>query len=206
MLVRVLEHRFSQDISSHRSLFLITGKTTEALLFWSTAFVMRKDCYATTSSIVLMMMVVNCCLPLLVLSRPNTKVKDLYSLTNQQFKKASLLSQKLKWRDSIAKKKLVNDIEEGIVPLNSNEGRMTLRDIYLMHPEYAEYDFDKFSSRLSSIRKTIKGLIKRADEDQEAFETFSKNHEISLCCKKGVALIFIVYVHPTGFLTDSIPH
>ena len=54
---------------------------------------------------------------------------------------------------------LYDDVNNGIVPLDSKgPGKMTLKDIYLMRPEYVLCDFKKFSSRLNSIRKSIKGL------------------------------------------------
>ena len=95
---------------------------------------------------------------------------------------------KVKWRNSHAKEKLFNDLNNGLVPLDSKEignNKMAIRDIYLMHPEYAAYDYEKFSSRLASIRKTVKEMNTRADEDQEAFDIFVRNHDVSLFSKMG---------------------
>jgi len=87
---------------------------------------------------------------------------------------------KVKWKKSIAKQMLYKDIREGRVPLESKDAdgkaTMNLKDIYEMHPEYAEYHYDKFSSRLSSLRKTIKDCNHRAGLDQEAFDNYKKNH------------------------------
>ena len=54
-----------------------------------------------------------------------------------------------------------------------------------MHPEYSAYDYKKFASRLSSIRNTIKKLNNRADEDQDAFNCFVQNNDVSYYSKKG---------------------
>ena len=89
----------------------------------------------------------------------------------------------VKWRNSVAKMKLYEDVNTGKVPIDSKEqgnNRMSLKQIYLMHPEYADYDFQKFSNRLSSIRKTVTELKDRAVEDQKAFDLFVRNNEVSL--------------------------
>jgi hypothetical protein len=70
---------------------------------------------------------------------------------------------KIKWKDSKAKALLCDDIMNGmIIPLHATDGAMNkkkssgkLLDIYSMRPEYAEYSYAKFSSRLLSIWKTI---------------------------------------------------
>ena len=51
-----------------------------------------------------------------------------------------------------------------------------------MHPEY---NYSKFSSRLSSLRKTIQISDRRADLDQEAFELFVQNNPILYYSHKG---------------------
>ena len=48
-----------------------------------------------------------------------------------------------------------------------------------MRLEYAEYHYNKFSSRLSGLWKTIKENDKRAQDDQEAFDLFAQNNPIS---------------------------
>jgi hypothetical protein len=79
-------------------------------------------------------------------------------------KKAAKEKEKFKepdvtWNKSEARSLLYNDIVEGKVPLDATDadGRSTmlLRDIYLMHPQFADYDYEKFSSRLSSLRDAV---------------------------------------------------
>jgi hypothetical protein len=96
---------------------------------------------------------------------------------------------KVKWKKSKARRLLYKDIVEGEVPPDATDadGRSTMQlsDIYLMHEEFAEYDYEKFSSRLSSLRKIIKDADNRAQADQEAFENFKNNHPVSLYSHKG---------------------
>ena len=112
---------------------------------------------------------------------PSQFFNDVLADNNVKF-----VEPKIKWRNSAAKKKLYDDVNNGIVPLDSKgPGKMTLKDIYLTRLEYAAYDFKKFSSWLNSIRKSIKGLASRANQDQEAFDLFVQNNEVSLFSKKG---------------------
>ena len=97
---------------------------------------------------------------------------------------------KIKWKKSKAKQLLYQDIRDGRVPLNSKDengkSTMNLRVIYDMRPEYSEYHYDKFSSRVSSLRKTIKDCNNRAELDQEAFDNYKTNHpNISFYSHKG---------------------
>ena len=93
------------------------------------------------------------------------------------------------WAKSKAKRLLYKEILRGDVPLESkyadNTSTMKLKDIYMMHPEYAEYKYEKFSGRLSSLRKTISVNQKRADDDQDAFDLFVQNNPISYYSQKG---------------------
>lgn len=104
--------------------------------------------------------------------------------TNATFKEP-----KIKWKKSKAKSLLYKDIKEGRVPLEAKDEngktQMDLKDIYAMHPEYKEYDYSKFSSRVSSLRKTIKELKDRAAVDLELFNNFKANHPPSLFSHKG---------------------
>jgi len=88
---------------------------------------------------------------------------------------------KIKWKKSKAKQLLYTDLKEGLVPLEAKDehgkSTMKLNDIYNMRPEYAEYHYDKFSSRLSSLRKTVKDRIERQRLDQEAFDNYRTNHK-----------------------------
>ena len=62
---------------------------------------------------------------------------------------------------------------------------MKLAEIYSMRPEYALYDYAKFSGRLSSLRTTIRNYRKRAEEDQDALDVFIQNNPISYYSHKG---------------------
>jgi hypothetical protein len=60
----------------------------------------------------------------------------------------------VKWKESKARRLLYKDVVEGRVPQDAadadGQSTMQLGDICLMHPEFAECDCKKFSSRLSS--------------------------------------------------------
>ena len=87
---------------------------------------------------------------------------------------------KIKWKRSKAKALLEKDILEGRVPREAKDekGRSTrkLRDIYDSRPEFAEYHYSKFSSRLSGLRKTVTESLNRAVIDQDAFNNYTQNH------------------------------
>ena len=86
-----------------------------------------------------------------------------------------------------SKKLLYKDIMRDLVPLKSKDehNNMTLREIYCMRPDYAEYHYNKFSSRLSGLQKTIEKYIQRANNDQEAFDIFDQNNPILHYNHKG---------------------
>ena len=95
---------------------------------------------------------------------------------------------KTKWRKSEAKKLLYKDIMEGRVPIDAKEdgnNKLALKDIYSLRPEYAEYDYNKFSSRISSIRSTMKKNISRAKDDQAAFDLYVETNPVSYFSHKG---------------------
>ena len=78
----------------------------------------------------------------------------------------------------------------GLVPKEAkdqqNKSTMRLRDICNMHPEeHHLHDCRKFSSRLSRLRKKIRNLNSRAEDDQRAFDLFVANHPVSLVSSKG---------------------
>ena len=102
---------------------------------------------------------------------------------------------KVKWKDSAARRLLYNDIKDRVIPLESkfDDGTltMTLQEIYVSRPEFAAYDYNKFSSRLATIRGIIQQSEKRADEDNEAFELYISHHPVSLYDRKG-------YIHWQG--------
>jgi hypothetical protein len=96
---------------------------------------------------------------------------------------------KIKWKDSEARQILYKDVKERVIPLEAkyNDGTptMTLEEIYASRPEFAAYDYNKFSSRLATIRNTIKQLEERTDADEAAFATFADNHPVSHYDRKG---------------------
>jgi len=95
---------------------------------------------------------------------------------------------KIEWKDSKAKKLLYKDIKEGRVPLDAKEdgnNKMELKDIYSMHAEYAEYDYAKFSSRVSSVRGTVKNNTIRAIDDQHAFDLYVEINPVSYFSHNG---------------------
>lgn len=88
----------------------------------------------------------------------------------------------IKWEDSKAKALLRKDIIDGIVPLEAkddhNKSTMPLWDIYHSRIEFAEYKYEKFSGRLSSLRNTLANEFDRAALDQASFDNYKKNHPV----------------------------
>jgi hypothetical protein len=87
---------------------------------------------------------------------------------------------KIPWKKSEAKRLLYKDIMDGEVPLEAKDAvgisTMPLHEIYIERAEYSLYSYEKFSSRLSSLRKTIKEANMRAKDDEEAFKNYKENH------------------------------
>ena len=75
----------------------------------------------------------------------------------QAAKEPAFEEPKIKWKKSNARALLLEDLCNGLVPLeakdNSGKSTMKLKDIYAMRPEYAAYDYKKFLSRLSAFHK-----------------------------------------------------
>ena len=98
---------------------------------------------------------------------------------------------KIKWQDSRAKALLYRDVLKGIVPIKAtdeqNKSTGKLQDIYRMHPEYAEYDYKKFSARLSNIQKSVASTQKRSESDRNALVKYIQNHSVSTVSHKGYA-------------------
>ena len=90
----------------------------------------------------------------------------------------------VKWRKSEAKKILYNLLMTGAIPIEEDKS-MPARDVYIMDPAFAEYDFDKFKSGLNRIRKKIIELDNRADEDLKAFRNYKQHHKPSIFSHKG---------------------
>ena len=109
--------------------------------------------------------------------------------TEEANKKEDWDEPKPKWRKSKARKLLYLDIVEGRVPRTAKDenGRLTakLKDIYNSRPEFQQYHYSKFSSRLSTLRNTIASKDSRKDLDQEAFDNYVANHPISYFSHKG---------------------
>ena len=87
----------------------------------------------------------------------------------------------IRWEDSKAKELLRADIKEGRVPRVAKDpitkkSTMKLKDIYNLRPECKEYDYKRFSSRLSSLCKTVNNCDRRMKADQLAFDNFLENH------------------------------
>ena len=115
---------------------------------------------------------------------------------NTNKRKKKFVEPEISWQDSNAKKELYNAIMSNDIPstpngVNKHGHTMTLKDIFHEIPELAFYDYTKLSSRLSSLRATVKALNGRAEEDQRAFDKFKQLHPPSLCSKKG-------YIHWQG--------
>ena len=87
---------------------------------------------------------------------------------------------KIKWADSEARRLLYQDVKDGKV-----DNMMSLKDVYSQRPEFAAYDFEKFSSRLATIRSSVTKLQERADDDLSAFDKYVSNHPISVYDRKG---------------------
>jgi len=84
-----------------------------------------------------------------------------------------------KWGKSHARKLLYNDIKEGIVQIDGKVDNKLCTKVYAMHSEYAEWNFDKFPSRIRGIQKIIKKNLERADDDQASFNKFCENNPVS---------------------------
>ena len=82
---------------------------------------------------------------------------------------------RIKWADSEARRLLYEDVKNGDI-----DDTMAVKDVYVQRPEFAAYDFEKFSSRLKTIKSSINKLKARADDDERAFQQYVSNHPISL--------------------------
>ena len=109
------------------------------------------------------------------------------SIRSANSKKGEPREPAIKWKKSKAKKLLYSDLMEGVLDLEpeEEETQEILEGIYAMHPEYAEYKFSRFASRLKTLRKTILTCNARAEEDKKHFLAFFKNNPASECSHKG---------------------
>jgi hypothetical protein len=96
---------------------------------------------------------------------------------------------KIKWKNSVARSLLYKDLKEGHVPLEDTDengnSTMALEDIYAMRIEYSYYVYEKFSSRLKSLRAIVKENNNRAEEDQRSFDNFVAIQPVSHFSHKG---------------------
>jgi hypothetical protein len=102
--------------------------------------------------------------------------------------KTKFLEPKIKWAKSPARKLLYTDVKEGSVPLDAIvDGKRTTdnKEVYMMHPEYSEWNIDSFGRRLGGLRKFITAKNVRAEDDQKAVNKFVENNELSTMSHKG---------------------
>lgn len=84
------------------------------------------------------------------------------------------------WQDSMAKKLLEKDIDEGKVTSN-----MLPSEVYEMHPEYKQYDKKNFGSNLRNLRKSIGKEKERAAFDRAAFLHDRRIHPPAAVTSRG---------------------
>jgi hypothetical protein len=89
-----------------------------------------------------------------------------------------------KWEKLEAFKLLERDIRKGAVPLEAPEGG-DWEAVYLMHPEYVDFDHSLFQERLGNLRKAASKHLSRAEEDEEAFNAYLGLHPIAIFSHKG---------------------
>jgi hypothetical protein len=123
------------------------------------------------------------------MEQANDNMEQASNKNDKKKKKPKFKEPKIKWLKCKARELLYKDIYEGRVPSVAKDANkqstMPLRDIYLMHSEYADYDYEKFSGRLSSLRKIVNENNRRAEADQAAFDQYKNNHQASLFSHKG---------------------
>ena len=89
-------------------------------------------------------------------------------------------SEPTKWEKSSARQLLYDDIKNGLVDEDASP-----EEVYVMHPQYSLFDFEKFPPRLKSLLKIVTDLNGRAEADQKAYNNFVKNHSVSEYSAKG---------------------
>ena len=80
----------------------------------------------------------------------------------------------ISWGESEAKELLLQALLSGDIPLDPND--MSLIEVYCSIPELADYDYNLFSGRLSSLRKTVRNQLYRKQKDQNMFDLFVLHH------------------------------
>jgi hypothetical protein len=92
------------------------------------------------------------------------------------------------WQYSNAKAALKAAIMDEEVPLrpSPDEDEEDLKAYFDSRPEIQNHgEFEKFKGRLQNLRDQIRNDMTRAEEDEEAFMIFAKNHPKSTVCAKG---------------------
>lgn len=90
-----------------------------------------------------------------------------------------------KWENSAAYKLLEEDIRNGVVDVRPNTTKEDIDMVYLMRPEYAAFDHQKFGKRLEALQKSAGKSASRAQEDEKSFEAFVSFNTVSLFSRKG---------------------
>lgn len=70
------------------------------------------------------------------------------------------------WKDSEAKRLLVQDLMSGEIPLDPNE--MEPAQVYLQRPEFANFGYERFRDRLRDLRAQIRASKHHASSDSAA--------------------------------------
>lgn len=107
---------------------------------------------------------------------------------NDDLEDGKVKEPRIKWKDSRAKRILYEMLMEGIVPVREEDEDnpvMSIKEIYMLHEDFALYDASKFNERLQRLRNKIIDLDNRASDDLKAFENYKKNHEPAKRSHKG---------------------
>ena len=100
----------------------------------------------------------------------------------------------ISWTDSLARKLLVQDLAAGVVP-REPDNSMPTSVIFTSRPEYAEYGYKNFSSRLSGLRKIVNRDMSRANKDKERFDEYRANNNIHTVTAQGYPCL--LYTSPS---------
>lgn len=100
--------------------------------------------------------------------------------TDKELEKEQYKEPKTRWEKSNAKRLLKKDLLDGLIPLEATDedGKRTtdLRTLYCSRIEFTKYHYSKFSTRLDSLRKTVRNEMNRQSLDEEAFNNYKANH------------------------------
>jgi len=77
-----------------------------------------------------------------------------------------MATQKTDWQYSQAKKLLEQDLRNGTIPLDSSV--MGPKEVFVQHPEFAEFDYDRFRDRLRDLRRRLTEQNDRSASDMNA--------------------------------------